>query len=204
MKLQKIEQIVGITAIAVLILCLVQAYLHHAVLPILWLRIYAAVGSSWAILYIWKIGQAYFSKKLFFTNTLKWSNIVLYLGIMFFLLYLNWQRNDGDYSNMRYAVALSFLLIGIANVKNYINFSDETQIELSYQSIIVHWDDILRFEKTPNGYGIITQNEGRYAILNEHLQNAQLTDFQLFFDDLIKNYDEYSSLNHFGNNDVNL
>jgi len=195
MNLQKTEQFVGIAAIASLIICLIQAYLHHAVLPILWLQIYFAVGFVWLCLYIFKTYSAYRNKQLFFTKTLKWWNTLLYFGLVIFLIYLNIQRQD-SFENMRYAAAFSFFLLAFANIKNYVNFSDEEQIELSYQSNVVKWENIMKIEKTPNGYGIFSQNEEKYAILNEDFSDKELANFQTIFDALIAEHDNYFELNH--------
>ncbi|NJN78433.1 MAG: hypothetical protein HC803_08995 [Saprospiraceae bacterium] len=113
----------------------------------------------------------------------------------YFLIYLNIQRSDG-FNNMRYTAAFSFFLLAIANIKNYVNFSDEEQIEMSYQSNVVKWEEIIKIEKTPNGYGIFYQNDEKYAILNEHFSSSQLADFQSTFDKLIANNDDYFELKH--------
>ena len=196
MNLQKLEQYLGIASMGVLILCLIQSFLHRASLPILWLQIFLAVGSIWAIVYVTKVVLAYRNKQLFFTKTLKWWNNIFYLGIAIFLLYLNSKSDFSSFTNLRSVVAFAFFLISIANVKNYIYLSDDNQIELSYQSEVVNWDDILKFEKTSNGYGIFTNNDGNYAILFESLFKSQLADFQSIFDAKIKDFESFSELQH--------
>jgi len=196
MNLQKIEPYLGVAAIGVGIFCLIQAYLHNASLPIMWLQLFLAVGGLWVIAYILKVFLAYRKKELFFTKTLKWWNNIFYFGIAGFLLYLNFQNDFNSFTNLRSVVAFVFFLLSIATAKNYINLSDNTQIELSYQSVVINWDDILKFEKTPNGYGIFT-NEGNYAILFENLLKGQLEDFKTIFDSKIKDFDNFSELQHF-------
>lgn len=196
MNLQKIEPYLGIAAIGVGILCLVQAYFHNASLPILWLQLFLVVGGLWAVVYIVKVFIAYRKKELFFTKTLKWWNNIFYLGIAGFLLYLNFQSDFNSFTNLRSVVAFAFFLLSIATAKNYINLSDDTQMELSYQSVVVNWDDILKFEKTPNGYGIFT-NEGNYAILFDNIIKGQVEDFKTIFDSKIKDFDNFSELQHF-------
>jgi|AntRauTorckE5430_2_1112549.scaffolds.fasta_scaffold07194_1 hypothetical protein len=195
MSLQKVEQLVGIAAIASSIICLLQAYLHHAVLPILWLQVYLGIGFVWLVLYVLKIYLAYRNQLLFFTKTLKWWNTLFYFGLVAFLIYLNVQRH-GSFDNMRYAAAFSFFLLAFANIKNYVNLSDEEQIEISYQSNIIKWENIIKIEKTPNGYGIFSKTEEKYAILNEHFSDKQLISFQAVFDKLITNHDDYFELQH--------
>ena len=195
MYLQKAEQFAGIAVIGGLVFCLIQAYLHHAVLPTLWLQVYFGIGLVWFILYLFKIYIAYRNRELFFTTTLKWWNTLLYFGLVIFLIYLNIQRQD-SFVNMRYAAAFSFFLLAIANIKNYVNLSDAEQIELSYQSNVVKWDNIIRIEKTPNGYGIFSQNEEKYAILNEDFSTTQLQNFQNTFDKFIANHNDYFELQH--------
>jgi hypothetical protein len=196
MDLQKTEQFVGIAAIASLVLCLIQAYLHSASLPILWLQIYLGVGFVWLILYVFKIYLAYRNKLLFFTKTLKWWNTLLYLGLVVFLVYLNMERQENSFNNMRYAVAFSFFLLAFANIKNYVNLSDDEQIEMSYQSNVIEWKNIAKIEKTPNGYGIFSKTEEKYAILNENFSISQLTNFQNTFDQLIADHNNYFELQH--------
>lgn len=196
MNLQKIEPYLGIATIGVGIFCLIQAYFHRASLPILWLQLFLAVGGLWAVVYIMKVFLAYRNKDLFFTTTLKWWNNLLYFGIAIFLLYLNFQSDFRSFTNLRSVVAFAFFLLSIATAKNYVNLSNDNQMELSYQSIVVNWDDVLKFEKTPNGYGIFT-NEGNYAILFDHIIKGQLDDFKVIFDSKIKDFDNFSELQHF-------
>lgn len=196
MNLQKIEPYLGIVAIGVGILCLVQSYLHRASLPIMWLQLFLAVGGLWAVIYIAKVIIMFRQKQLFFTTTLKWWNNLLYLGIAGFLLYLNFQSDFSSFTNLRSVVAFAFFLLSIATAKNYINLSDTNQIELSYQSVVVNWDDILKFEKTPNGYGIFTHHDGNYAILFKNIVKGQIDDFQEVFDLRIKDFDNFSALQH--------
>ncbi|MFK7948657.1 MAG: hypothetical protein AB8G11_13785 [Saprospiraceae bacterium] len=196
MNLQKIEPYLGIAVIGTGILCLIQAYFHRASLPILWLQLFLAVGGLWTVIYVIKVFLAYRNKELFFTTTLKWWNNIFYFGIAGFLLYLNFQSDFSSFTNLRSVVAFAFFLLSIATVKNYINLSDDAQIELSYQSVVVNWDDILKFERTPNGYGIFTQNDGNHAILFENIMKGQVSDFQKTFDSKIKNFDNFSELQH--------
>lgn len=196
MNLQKLEQSVGITTILALVICLVQAYLHSASLPVMWLQIYISVGLFWIILYILKTYIAYHNQKLFFTKTLKWWNTVFYFGLVTFLVYLSIERPDNSFDNIRYAAAFSFFLIAIANIKNYVSFNDIEQIQLSYQSNIIKWEHITKIEKTPNGYGIFSNTEEKYAILNEHFSKKQGSNFQTAFDKLIANHNDYSELKH--------
>lgn len=195
MNLQKIEPYLGIATIGVGILCLVQAYLHSASLPILWLQLFLGIGSLWSITYIVKIFIAFRNKQLFFTSTLKWWNNLLYFGIAGYLLSLNFQNDFSSFTNLRSVVAFAFFLLSLATAKNYINLTNDNQIELSYQSVVVNWDDILKFEKTPNGYGIFT-NEGNYAILFENIVKRQMEDFKKIFDAKIKDFDNFSELQH--------
>ena len=195
MNLQKIEPYLGIATIGTGILCLIQAYLHSASLPILWLQLFLGVGGLWAITYVVKVMIAYRNKQLFFTTTLKWWNNLFYIGIAGYLLYLNSEGDFNSFSNLRSVVAFAFFLLSIATAKNYINLTDNKQIELSYQSVVVNWDDILKFEKTPNGYGIFT-NEGNYAILFENILKGQLDNFKNTFDARIKDFDNFSELQH--------
>jgi hypothetical protein len=71
------------------------------------------------------------------------------------------------------------------------------KIEMSYQSNIVKWENIMKIEKMPNGYGIFSQNEEKYAILNEDFSDKELANFQTAFDILITEHDNYFELNHF-------
>jgi hypothetical protein len=195
MNLQKTEQFAGMTTIGSLIICLIQAYLHQAVLPILWLQVYFVVGWVWLVLYIFKIYTAHRNKQLFFTKTLKWWNPLLYFGLVILLIYLNMQRQD-SFESIRYAAAFSFFLLAFANIKNYVNLMDREQIEMSYQSNVVKWENIIKIEKTPNGYGIFSQNEEKYAILYEDFSANELLNFQMTFDALIAEHDDYFELNH--------
>jgi hypothetical protein len=97
---------------------------------------------------------------------------------------------------MRYAVAFSFFLLAFANIKNYVNLSDDEQIEMSYQSNVIEWKNIAKIEKTPNGYGIFSKTEEKYAILNENFSISQLTNFQNTFDQLIADHNNYFELQH--------
>ena len=94
-------------------------------------------------------------------------------------------------------MAFSFFLIAIANFKNYINFNNFEQIDLSYQSKYVKWENVLDIDKTPNGYGIKTQLEGKFAILNEDLLASQFDKFQTYFDAQIESQKDDFDLSHF-------
>ncbi len=195
--LRQAEQIVGIAAIIVLIYGTFQAYQHNAVFPIFWLQIYVLVGLCWASLYIGKVVVAYRNGKLFFTKNKQKFNIAFLLILMIVLIFINFQRSDTTYENIRYVMAFSFFLIAIANFKNYINFNNYERIDLSYQSEYVKWENILDIDKTPNGYGIKTESDGKYAILNEHLLVSQLDKFQTYFDTQIKAKKDDFDLKHF-------
>ncbi len=195
--LRQTEQIVGISAILVLIFGTYQAYQHSAVFPLFWLQIYIAVGLLWASLYVGKVVVAYRNGKLFFTKNKQKFNISFLLVLMFFLIGINSQRSDSTYQNIRYVMAFSFFLIAIANFKNYINFNNFEQIDLSYQSKYVKWENVLDIDKTPNGYGIKTQLEGKFAILNEDLLASQFDKFQTYFDAQIESQKDDFDLSHF-------
>lgn len=195
--LRQAEQIVGIAAIIVLILGTYQAYQHSAIFPLFWLQVYVGIGLLWASLYVGKVIVAYRNGKLFFTKNKQKFNIAFLLVLMCFLIGINWQRSDFTYQNIRYVIAFSFFLIAIANFKNYINFNNYEQIDLSYQSKYVKWENILDIDKTPNGYGIKTKLDGRFAILNEDLLASQLDKFQTYFDTQIKSQEDDFDLNHF-------
>lgn len=195
MNFQKTEPYLGIATIGVGILCLIQAYLHHVSIDSIWLQLFIATGSLWAIVYGSKIFLAYRNKELFFTTTLKWWNNFLYLSIAGYLTYLSYDQDYNSFTNFRSVIAFAFFLLSIATIKNYINLSSDDNIELSYQSVLVKWEDIIGIEKTVNGYGITTK-DGRYAVLFETIRSSQLDDFKNLMDQKVKDFDDFSELQH--------
>lgn len=194
--MQKIEQIFGILTFGCILIGAFYAYQHHAIFPLQVLRGVLFFGIVWMSLYLYNIVKWYWKGTLFFTKSFRWFTIILFLGLALFLFGRAMSDVSSSTLNLQLAISFSFLLMGVANLKNFINLENPELIQWTDENIRIKWDDVIHVDIQATAFEISTQQGRQYTLPIQTIVKRQQQRFKTTFTKLVEMHHTDFELRH--------
>ena len=191
-----LEKIVGISTFIIIVLGNVYTYYYDVIFPKSVLFAIIGIGSVWMALYLWNLYRWWKAEKLFFTKAYRFSTMLIFIGIIAALLFINIQHPNHPYVNFRYVIAFSFFMMIIANIKNIINFEDSEVIQFQDQGITVQWRNLEHIALEQQVFKFVTNKGKVYQIPLQDIHESRRSAFQAQIQTLIKQHDLNNTLRH--------